>query len=162
MIIDLSQVITNEGAVRAIDGEITLSDLSFNGMDISFTAPVSVCGEVKNVSGILYLTLDCRAHFDTKCGRCLEDVSESIEFAVEEQLSKLPAGEDVIIIESSELELDELVISNLCSELPINYLCSEDCKGLCHVCGCNLNHTTCDCEDDYIDPRLAALKNFLK
>ena len=131
-------------------------------MDIRFTEPVTVCGDIKNVSGVLYLSAQCKASFVTQCGRCLEDVRETIEFSLNEQLSKQPSCEDVIIIDSSELDLDELVISNLCSELPINYLCSEDCKGLCHVCGCNLNHTTCDCEDDYIDPRLAALKNFLK
>ena len=85
-----------------------------------------------------------------------------LDFSMEEKLSKITSDEDVIVIDSSELDLDELVIKNFCSELPINYICSEDCKGLCHVCGCNLNHTTCDCEDDYIDPRLAALKNFLK
>ena len=162
MIIDVSQVITNEGTVKVIEGEICLSDMSFNGMDISFSAPVRVSGDVKNVSGVLCLELECSAQFVTKCGRCLDDVSESLDFEVHEQLSKVESGEDVIVIDSSELDLDELVISAFCSELPINYLCSEDCKGLCHVCGCNLNHTTCDCEDDYIDPRLAALKNFLK
>ena len=162
MIIDVSQVITNEGAVKVIDGELNLADVSFNGMDISFSAPVKIKGDIRNISGVLYLELECSASFTTKCGRCLEDVSESLDFVVSEQLSKVESGEDIIVIDSSEIDLDELVISDLCSELPINYLCSEDCKGLCHVCGCNLNHTTCDCEDDYIDPRLAALKNFLK
>lgn len=162
MIIDVSQVITNEGAVKEIDGSINLSDISFNGMNIRFTEPVSVCGDIKNVSGVLCLSVQCRAVFVTQCARCLEDVCETIDFSVNEQLSRQPSDEDVIIIDSSELDLDELVISNLCSELPINYLCSEHCKGLCHVCGCNLNHTSCGCEDDYIDPRLAALKNFLK
>lgn len=162
MIIDVSQVITNEGAVKAIDGELNAADFSFNGQDIHFTAPMSIHGDVKNISGILYLELDCKAQFTTQCGRCLEDVDQSLDFHMSERLSKVVSDEDVITIDSSELDLDELVIRSLCCELPINYVCSEDCKGLCHVCGCNLNHTSCDCEDDYIDPRLAALKNFLK
>lgn len=162
MIIDVSQVITNEGAVRAIDGELNIADFTFGGQNIHFTAPVSIHGDIKNISGILYLSLDCKTQFVTQCGRCLEDVNETLDFSMTEQLSKIASDEEVIVIDSSELDLDELVIKNFCSELPINYVCSEDCKGLCHVCGCNLNHTTCDCEDDYIDPRLAALKNFLK
>ena len=162
MIIDVSQVITNEGAEKVIDGELNLADFSFNGQNIHFTAPVSISGSIRNISGILYLALDCKTQFATQCGRCLDDVEADLDFSMEEKLSKITSDEDVIVIDSSELDLDELVIKNFCSELPINYICSEDCKGLCHVCGCNLNHTTCDCEDDYIDPRLAALKNFLK
>ena len=47
-------------------------------------------------------------------------------------------------------------------ELPISFICKDDCEGLCHKCGKNLNEGTCDCEDDDIDPRMAVLKNFLK
>ena len=70
--------------------------------------------------------------------------------------------EDVLLIDSHEFDLDETVVKSFGLELPINYMCSDNCKGLCHVCGCNLNHEKCDCEDDNIDPRLAALKDFLK
>ena len=41
-------------------------------------------------------------------------------------------------------------------------LCNENCKGLCPVCGCNLNVEECSCEVEDIDPRLAVLKDFLK
>ena len=41
-------------------------------------------------------------------------------------------------------------------------LCREDCKGLCVVCGANLNRETCDCKRDWEDPRLAALKMLKK
>ncbi|MCD8187633.1 MAG: DUF177 domain-containing protein [Ruminococcus sp.] len=30
-------------------------------------------------------------------------------------------------------------------QLPTKYLCKEDCKGLCMVCGCDLNESECDC-----------------
>lgn len=161
MILDVSQIITNDGASKRIEGTVSPEDFSFNGQDISFDSPVEISGDVKNISGVLYLSLDCRAHFTTQCSRCLESVSESMEFSFSERLSKNAPDEDVITIDSHEIDLDDLVMRSFCSELPINYVCSKDCKGLCHVCGCNLNHTKCDCEDDYIDPRLAALKDFL-
>lgn len=161
MILDISQIVTNDGASQNIDGVVSCGNISFNGQDIRFTAPITAVGTIKNVSGILCLELNCKAEFDTQCARCLEAVHESMEFCVSERLSRDAADEDVIIIDSHELDLDETVMKSFCSELPINFLCSENCKGLCHVCGCNLNHTQCDCEDDYIDPRLAALKDFL-
>jgi uncharacterized protein len=161
MILDVSQIITNDGASKRIEGTVSPESFSFNGQDITFVSPVEITGDVKNISGVLYLSLSCRACFTTQCSRCMESVSETMEFSFSERLSKNAPDEDVITIDSHEIDLDDLVMRSFCSELPINYVCSKDCKGLCHVCGCNLNHTQCDCEDDYIDPRLAALKDFL-
>lgn len=161
MVIDISQIITNDGAVRQIDGVTESDGVLFNGQDIRFSAPISVRGEIKNVSGVLCLELDCSAEFDTQCARCTDDIHETLNFHVSERLAKEASDDDIIVIGSHEFDLDETVMKSFCSELPINYVCSEDCKGLCHVCGCNLNREQCDCEDDYIDPRLAALKDFL-
>jgi uncharacterized protein len=41
--------------------------------------------------------------------------------------------------------MNETAISDLLLMLPTKMLCREDCKGLCDICGCNLNETTCDC-----------------
>ena len=162
MILDLSQVLTNIGASLDIDGCTELSDVSINGQNIHFTEPVTVKGSVKNISGMLYLDIKCKAYFETQCSRCLEPVSEELEFEANERITRESTDDEVLIIDSHEFDLDETVIKSFGLELPINYMCSDNCKGLCHVCGCNLNHAKCDCEDDNIDPRLAALKDFLK
>ena len=49
--------------------------------------------------------------------------------------------------------------NNILLTLPIKRLCKEDCKGLCQQCGNNLNLSTCQCDNDDIDPRLAKLKD---
>ena len=162
MMLDLSQVLTNVGASLDVDENLILCDVEINGQNIHFTESVTAKGTVKNISGVLYLELKCKATFETQCSRCLDTICEELEFEVNERLAKSDIDEDVLIIDSYEFDLDETVIKSFGLELPINYMCSDNCRGLCHVCGCNLNHSTCDCEDDYIDPRLAALKNFLK
>ena len=43
--------------------------------------------------------------------------------------------------------------------LPVKPLCSPDCRGVCPVCGKNLNEGPCGCSSDEGDPRLAALRN---
>ena len=55
--------------------------------------------------------------------------------------------------------VDFRVISRI--ELPFRLLCREDCKGLCPVCGANLNEMTCNCNTKQIDPRLEKLKMLL-
>ena len=71
-------------------------------------------------------------------------------------------NDDVIILDSNEIDLQDIIVQALSCALPITSLCSEDCKGFCPECGCNLNIETCNCEVDDIDPRLAVLKDFLK
>ncbi|MFO7841307.1 MAG: DUF177 domain-containing protein, partial [Fidelibacterota bacterium] len=41
-------------------------------------------------------------------------------------------------------------------------LCSPDCKGLCPICGANLNHMNCSCKTENYDPRWDKLKELKK
>ena len=58
--------------------------------------------------------------------------------------------------------LDPLVRDTLLVAEPLRELCKSDCKGLCPVCGQNLNEGTCTCNTFVPDPRLAALESLLK
>ena len=71
----------------------------------------------------------------------------------EEEFDKAEAVDDLIDV--TELLRDELLAGQ-----PMKNLCKADCKGLCPVCGANLNDGECDCDKVIVDPRLAALKNF--
>ena len=66
-----------------------------------------------------------------------------------------------IQVTNYKLDLDELTRADILLELPTKYLCSENCKGLCPVCGKNLNDGTCNCDLHQIDPRLEALKKLI-
>jgi uncharacterized protein len=47
-------------------------------------------------------------------------------------------------------------------ELPYKSLCREDCRGLCPLCGKNLNEGLCGCNRKSVDPRLAILGQLLE
>ena len=64
--------------------------------------------------------------------------------------------------EGDTVDLTDLLIKDIISSLPIQALCSEDCKGLCQKCGVNLNRETCDCDKEQVDIRFAALKDLFK
>jgi DUF177 domain-containing protein len=61
-----------------------------------------------------------------------------------------------------EIDLSEIIREMLVLDIPLRYLCSEDCKGLCPQCGQNLNLAACSCAKSPADPRFAALKSLLK
>ncbi|MCK4236882.1 MAG: DUF177 domain-containing protein, partial [Candidatus Krumholzibacteria bacterium] len=46
-------------------------------------------------------------------------------------------------------------------ELPMKFLCSENCKGLCSRCGANLNEGDCGCNLRSGDSRWDVLKKLL-
>lgn len=60
------------------------------------------------------------------------------------------------------IDLDPVVREQLLLALPGYPVCQESCKGLCPVCGTNLNERDCGCDRRVPDPRWAALEKFGK
>ncbi|RMG10252.1 MAG: DUF177 domain-containing protein [Deltaproteobacteria bacterium] len=59
-----------------------------------------------------------------------------------------------------EIDLWPLLREQILLSLPDYLSCRDGCKGLCPVCGTNLNQRECGCERTVPDPRLAKLKDF--
>jgi uncharacterized protein len=86
-----------------------------------------------------------------KCGRCLEDYKKSIDinFATVYKGKKVYTKEDeesgYNIYKNNEIDMYNYIRDTLILEIPIKLVCRDDCKGLCPVCGKNLNNQICDC-----------------
>lgn len=97
----------------------------------------------------------CQTVIDFKCEsfcyRCLEPVSKEVHIENQRRMitDPLKEDEDTILIESNYSFLPEDEAKNqIIMEFPERFLCSDNCKGLCPNCGCNLNEKQCDCEED--------------
>ena len=73
-----------------------------------------------------------------------------------------PEDPDQYCFEASELELTDAIKDALLLELPIRFVCSENCKGLCSQCGINLNTGTCKCQKEDIMNPFAALRSIVE
>jgi uncharacterized protein len=69
-----------------------------------------------------------------------------------------PRDAEEEVYRGKTIDLDPLVREQLVLSLPAYPVCGEDCKGLCPVCGANLNERECGCDRHVPDPRWAALK----
>ena len=103
------------------------------------------------------------------CDRCLEDVRYefALDFAkhVDIGLSDAELTEELDesnFIDGYHLDVDKLLSNEILSGWPEKVLCKEDCKGLCPVCGQNLNTKSCDCEDTGLDPRMSVVRDLFK
>ena len=70
--------------------------------------------------------------------------------------------EETNYIDGYTLDVDQLVRNEILIGWPTKILCGEDCKGICSVCGQNLNEGTCDCEDTSLDPRMSVIRDVFK
>lgn len=59
-----------------------------------------------------------------------------------------------------EIDLAPEIAEQVALEIPLKPLCSESCKGLCPVCGTDLNAGACDCAPAIAPSKFAALKDF--
>ena len=99
------------------------------------------------------------------CARCLDRVESNLKPEI--NLTLLPnrseiEGDDVADYESydgNEIDLSGHLREIIAMSIPVKILCGEQCRGLCQNCGVNLNSASCSCEDGWLDPKLAALRN---
>jgi uncharacterized protein len=88
------------------------------------------------------------------CGRCLEDfiAPVTVGFAViykdKENVTEDDRDSGVYEYENNEIDLYPYLRETMILELPVKPVCSDDCKGLCPVCGKNMNETECKCEKE--------------
>ena len=166
MKVDLSSVIKVTGAEVELCGNAGFGDAEFLGENYKFIEPLKVKGRVYNNGQSLTLEATASGRMITECARCLDDVEADVEFSIHELLSQREEGsvedEDIILFDGYEIELDDIVADHFLMNISGRYLCSDDCKELCPVCGKNLNHEECDCDNEYIDPRWQALADILK
>jgi uncharacterized protein len=91
------------------------------------------------------------------CSKCMEEFALPVEAVLDVELvpdTLMPSvselelrGEDldVCYYEGDEIDLDPFVYDEIMLNVPIKPVCTDDCKGLCEVCGANRNHEECRC-----------------
>lgn len=160
MRMDLAQIIKCDGEIRHFNYELDFADELSDGSH--FDGSVHVNGSIKNFSGALVLSLSAKAILSTFCDRCLESIKLPVDVSGEFQISFDETDEaDFIEAVDGIIDIDLTVRENLLLSMPMKRLCSEECKGLCPVCGSNLNFKICRCKKKDIDPRLEALKDLI-
>jgi len=106
-----------------------------------------------------------------RCDRCLEYYGSLLEsdFRLFLAIRSSAAGQSEIelleddmatdFISGSEIDLEDIVRAQVYLSLPMQCLCSENCKGLCPVCGVNLNLEECGCQRKKGHPAFLKIKN---
>ncbi len=126
----------------------------------------NLVGEIRasrTPQGIL-LQADLQASTELECVRCLTNIQQALKINFTELYAfsqRYVTDSGLLMPETGVIDLNPVLREYAVLEIPISPLCKPDCKGLCPICGNNLNESTCSHEDDSGDPRLASLKSLL-
>ena len=165
MLLGLSKIIDCPGATVPFSTSVDLSDLCF-GVSYPVSEPVKAEGMVRNTAGVLVMTGEITTCIHGACDRCATAFDREINLPIDVVLVTEMANEEnedewVFPLEGDSADLDDIVRTVFVLNLDSKLLCKEDCKGLCHRCGTNLNDGPCNCQKE-LDPRFAALKQLLE
>jgi uncharacterized protein len=166
MLLDLSKIRTAHERYEKMLGPSAFK----RDEDYAIVAPVALAFDIHKDKDTYRLVGRVQTTLELSCGRCLEPFTWPVDEAFELTYEPRQAAEGAVereirdadfsaaLYENDEIDLDQLVRERFEMSLPMKPLCVEACKGLCPVCGGNLNRATCDCKRDWEDPRFAALK----
>jgi len=127
--------------------------------------------ELHKIGENVAVTVEIVTEIDLECCRCLERFKLPVRASCNYTFSPDPKKSDEDLELSYEelgmnyyrddvIDLDDIVVEQIILQIPVKPLCSESCKGLCKVCGINLNVVECDHQVETISSPFAHLKDF--
>lgn len=152
-----------------------VGEIMFSHEDAELSAPITTDFVLTHEDRDLRIegTLETAIRF--RCSKCTREFSRP--FSAGFDLSYLPQPKWTNENAEIELKYDEMevgyydgiafdvnvmLLEQIELAMPMQYVCREDCKGLCYQCGADLNEGACLCKQEEPDSRLAVLLEFQK
>jgi uncharacterized protein len=145
-----------------------LKDLS--RIDFDFETPLQSEVKIKKLGRSVLITGKVEVGLRFQCVRCLKEFSYPLSTTFEltlHPLKEAPSEEETELgseemessfFEGGEIHLSEIACEQIFLEIPYQPVCMEACKGLCSICGKDLNLSPCGCVKEELTSGFSALK----
>ncbi|NWF92067.1 MAG: DUF177 domain-containing protein [Syntrophaceae bacterium] len=143
---------------------------NFPQIDFEFETPLFSEAKIWKAGQSILMRGRVETSLRLQCVRCLKPFSYPLSSVFELTLHPLKSespieeveleAEDMeaTFFEGGEIHLSEIACEQVFLEIPYKPLCQEECKGLCPVCGKDLNLSSCECVKDELASGFSALK----
>lgn len=163
---NLSLILEGKRMTQEVDVRFEASELE-EKQGIRYRTPLYIKGMIRKKGDALEFSGALDTRVAVACARCLAEVEYqmALEILVMLETDEERAWEaeyDSFVLDGSTLDLTELAHRQILEELPQKPLCDADCKGLCSVCGADLNRVGCTCKEEQTDSRFDILKQLLE
>ena len=166
MLLNLSDVLSEQHKPIDTTVDMTMNAYQEDTTQYPFVQKNPVHITVEHVKGReLLVKAETSLTAQIPCDRCLKMVEEELNLQVERHVDLLPDAilsdelDESTFIDGYNLDVDQLLHSEMLAVWPAKVLCDDDCQGICSVCGQNLNEGNCNCEDTGLDPRMSAIRD---
>lgn len=122
---------------------------------LKFVSSVKVEGDAQIAENDVVVSGCLTAKYLAQCSRCLKPLELVLDVDFNEVFKRNPAllenadgnrdDGEIRYFGGDEISLDKLVDDIILLNVQRYPLCKQDCKGLCNVCGADLNEGECDC-----------------
>ncbi|MBR1691227.1 MAG: DUF177 domain-containing protein [Lachnospiraceae bacterium] len=165
MLVNLTDILTSEDKAEdlLIDYEPDTFTAGGRTFPIISKEPFQlVCRNTGKGKAMLTGSFSCELLME--CDRCLKDVKVPFRLEPEENISieeiEHPADADSLsFMEGYQLDTEKLLGNEILVNWPTKVLCRDDCKGICKLCGKDLNLGDCGCDTFIPDPRMAVIND---
>jgi uncharacterized protein len=147
-------------------------ELDFEEDEIRQAGPLHAQGTAEllaNTEGEVRIQGALSVQMEAECDRCLGRAQFPLDTGFDlfyRPMSSIAREEEVEIdegeaqlsfYEGGGMELEDVLREQILLVMPMQRVCSEDCKGICPTCGKNRNEAPCDCKSDSAGDRWSAL-----
>ena len=148
MLIDISLARRNQDQPYPFEQALSIPEMSVLGDPVTFS-DARIYGQFIGMGETVAVRAAVEARVTSRCALCLEPVETPISVEVDEVFAETPDSDhpDWYAFEGCMLDPFPMAREALILELPIRFLCGEGCRGLCPVCGGNLNTSSCSCQE---------------
>jgi len=155
---DLSTLGLSSGEGRALELEVPVEELTFGEQTYSAGGYADALLDVSHMTTGYALRLRFSVELHGPCTRCLEDANAAVRVDARE-IDQPGDNEEMRspYLEDDELDLRSWARDALALALPARIVCKEECRGLCSVCGANLNEDPAHGHEREPDARWAKL-----
>jgi uncharacterized protein len=138
---DLGQLGLSSGEGRRVELHVAIDPLSLAGQDYGAgREPLQARLDVSRTVHGYALRLRYAVRLEGPCMRCLEFAGHSLDIDARE-VDQPGGGEDLSspYVDGDALDVRSWARDALALALPVAIVCTEECRGLCAICGKNLN-----------------------
>ena len=150
MQVDISRALKDPGQSYPFEATAELEPMTVLNDPVTFTN-ISLKGDMVGAGDAVRVSVSVEADVETRCALCLEPAFLHLETEIDALFSHEPDFDDPDIdqyqLVGSKIETDDLAREALLPALPWRIVCKEGCKGICPVCGTNLNKAPCTCQE---------------
>jgi uncharacterized protein len=155
LVLRVADLVGHPERTRVVTGSVPVS---LRLGDSTIEGPMLVSGLVVGTVDGVQASFTSTAGVHLTCVRCLTSWVETLEVDGSQHFSKVP-DEDGYAIVMGEVDLRGPATDEMALGMPLAPLCRPDCKGLCPICGNDLNSDPCDGHGEDSESPFAALKD---